>query len=106
MLGVRQREALDQFADILKRNPPGVVRIEVRILPFRYYSREAGGGKGHPITVTMYECYEGEPDAQFQKRWLASCVYESEAVKKGQEMARYLVAAGCDRRYIRLKQRN
>jgi hypothetical protein len=102
-LGKHQRESLDEYAAILIKQPH-IVRIEVQIHPWYRFSRELGGGSGHPIIVQPFEVYE-EGAYPMKRAWLATCRFDWTAIEKAQEIARYLVAAGCPKDRIRIRRK-
>jgi hypothetical protein len=101
-LGKRQRETLDGYARTLIDDPTGY-RVEVQILPWRRFTREAGGGSGYPIVVKGFTFEDGK-EHPMEGRWLSTCTEDYTAVEKGQEIARYLVAAGCPKDRIRVRR--
>ena len=85
MLGNKQRETLQRYADALKTGEP--MEIRILILPWRSFSREAGGGSGYRIMLRLVYLADGEIDF---RDWLATCQEPASAEAKGVEIARYL----------------
>jgi len=100
MLGSDQRATLNRFAEQVKQQPE-IARLMISILPFRYFTREAGGGSGHPIIISLYE-----GDTRGNYVWIAKCSYDDTAVEKGKEIARYLVDQGCPKERIKVERRH
>lgn len=104
-LGKRQREVLGWYADLLKRNP-GIVELRVSVGRYQYLTREMGGGSGHPVFVSAFECYEGEPPARMRLNWIATCQYDYSAEAKTQEIAAWLIEQGCSSGSIKIAGRS
>ncbi len=86
MLGRWQREVLQRYAECLHvGSEPKTIRITVG--RYSRFTREAGGGSGHPITVGIF--YPSEPEF-FRPVWIATCQYRDDAIRKAQEIARHL----------------
>lgn len=101
-LGPRQRETLDEYAALWKRSPE-IIRLEVFIDAYRAYTRELGSGRA--ILLRAFECYE-EGEYKLKGEWVANCHHDDTAVEKAQEIARYLVTAGCAKERIRILRKN
>lgn len=100
-LGPRQRETLDEYAGIWKRSPE-IIRLEVFIDAYRAYTRELGSGRA--ILLRAFECYE-EGEYKLKGEWIANCHHDDTAVEKAKEIARYLVAAGCLKKRVRIRMK-
>lgn len=100
-LGPRQRETLDEYAGIWKRSPE-IIRLEVFIDAYRAYTRELGSGRA--ILLRAFECYE-EGEYKLTGCWIANCHHDDTAVEKAKEIARYLVAAGCLKKRVRIRMK-
>lgn len=102
-LGKRQRATLDDYANILIVQPQ-IVRIEVQILPWRRFTREAGGGSGFPIIIKPFATDEDGKEHDMESQWLSTCTENWSAIEKGIEIARYLVDKGCPKGRIKLRR--
>lgn len=99
-LGKRQRETLGRIVELCtKERREGHVRADIRIGRHRAYTRELG--EGIAVTITPVECYP-EDEYPMQAHWIADCSYEDTAVRKGEEIARYLAEQGVPSGRIRL----
>lgn len=86
-LGIRQKELLQEFANLLNRQPD-IIRLQITINRRRAYTREFGSGMA--ITIKPFECYQ-EGEYAMQGDWIANCQYDYTAIEKAQEIARFLV---------------
>ncbi len=99
-LGKRQRETLGRIVDLCtKELREGHVRADIKVGRQRAYTRELG--EGIAVTVTPVECYP-EGEYPMQAHWIADCSYVDTAVRKSEEIARYLVEQGVPSERIRL----
>lgn len=101
MLGKNQRELLRHYAELFHDYNDMERRIFViRLYPYRHFSREAGGGAGHRITIEIeYENYDTEG-----KRLIAQCSSMESGERKAQEVARHLLSLGVPREHIKAKR--
>jgi hypothetical protein len=98
MLGKRQREILERYAKHVSSGEPKTLIITIH--PHAYFNREMGGGHGHPITLEMFYDSDGERDGC---EWMSSPQTRDSAVKKGQEIARFLCTdLGVSRNIVKL----
>lgn len=105
-LGARQRETLAWYARLL-RSDPETVSIHVAIGPFQRFTREQGGGRGHPLVVRAFESY-ATGRGELREVWLMRRVHiatvkdRAAAERKAREIVDWLVAQGCDPACIHL----
>lgn len=100
-LGKLQRETLQWYADKMPGDPKTII---IKILPWRRFTREAGGGAGFPVTVEMI--YNSDQERE-RSDWLATCSAEQTAVAKGQEIGRHLCdVLGLSRESVKLRWNN
>lgn len=106
MLGHRQRETLNDLAEAVRsfRSTDETIVIQVVIMPYCRFTREMGGGAGHAISagVAYINALAGIEDRD-TRHWISTCGRHDEAVRKAQEVARYLLDNGIPREMIRVR---
>lgn len=85
-LGKRQRETLEKYARSVKLPGDDPKTLYIRIHPWRKFTREQGGGSGHPITIQL----DYGDDYPERAEWLSCCQDKYGAEAKGKEIARHL----------------
>lgn len=85
-LGKRQKETLAKYAQSVKMESEDTKTLFIRIHPWRKFTREQGGGSGHPITIQL-DYGDDYPEA---REWLSCCSDKYSAEVKGKEIARHL----------------
>lgn len=86
MVGNRQVETLQKYARwVSDANEP--VEVQVRIRPWRHFTREAGGGSGYPVIMMLVYTTNGDNE---QVDYTSTCRSHHTAIEKAKELARYL----------------
>lgn len=84
MIGNQQKKQLQSAAALMTLGDPKECHIVIR--PHRYFTREAGGGRGYPIVMRLVH----GPDDIEHLGWLSKCTEHYSAIDKAKELARYL----------------
>lgn len=106
MLGNRQQERLGELASTVLRDQErdssdSPATIQVIIGHWVRFTRELGGGWGHPINVDVYDGNE-----RLRGAWISTCRSEEIATKKAKEIARFLVQLGCQKDRVTIRKRS
>lgn len=86
MIGKRQIETLQKYARWIT-DATDAAEVRVKVLSWRRFTREAGGGAGYPVVMVYVYLDNGD---QERADYLSTCKEHYAAIDKAKELARYL----------------